>query len=99
MKPKRALPENWAASFRTRFVERLEQVLVLIRAWTADSGDQQLEELHTAIHNLVGVAGALGYAEISDCARLVDVAINERGRPDPEQLDALARVMERERAR
>lgn len=99
MKPTRALPDNWADSFRARFVERLDQVLIRIGAWTIDSGDEALEDLQTAIHNLVGVAGALGYAEISDCARLVDIGITDHGRPDPDQLAALARIMERERAR
>ena len=78
MKPTRALPDNWADSFRARFVERLAQVLARIGAWTIDSGDEALEDLQTAPHTLVGNAAARGNAQHPDAVAHVDPAIRRQ---------------------
>lgn len=95
----RTLPHDWADQFRPRLLERVEVTLDLIRAWSTGNDPSQAEALQTAVHNLGGVAGALGHARISECARIVDSELVETGRTDPVSLRNLTCVLEAELTR
>lgn len=86
MSTRSPLSDDWREGFRARFEERLRLSLNLISKYRAGPGEQTRYDLADCLHKLAGIAGALGYREISDAAREVDVALNIGRAPTDRQL-------------
>ncbi len=68
------------APFRARFVARTKDELPRLAAARANPAADA--EVRTMVHRIAGLAGTVGYGEISQLAGVVDEAFNN-GRPIP----------------
>jgi HPt (histidine-containing phosphotransfer) domain-containing protein len=85
---------------RQRFITRCRGDVDLIRALGADPSRASEPALRTVIHRISGIAGSLGYADLSKLARVVDDGFATSTRPAPEDFrkleDELVRVAARD---
>ena len=75
-------------AFRARFIARCREELPLLRAGPGGA------EFHTVVHQLSGLAGTLGFPDVTDLARRLDTQLTDRRGADPGDLAALIRRLE-----
>jgi len=83
------------AAIRTRFLERLEaQRLVLERSSRLEGANS---EVHDIVHKIAGMAGSLGFPDLSAAASAVDMLLvndNTVNLPGTPQFDRLMKQIE-----
>ena len=57
---------------RQRFITRCRSDLDLIRAFAVDPSQTSEPEVRTVIHRISGIAGSLGYPDLSNIAKRID---------------------------
>jgi HPt (histidine-containing phosphotransfer) domain-containing protein len=80
---------------RQKFITRCRGDLELVRALAIDTSRGAEPAVRTVIHRISGIAGSLGYADLSDLARRVDDGFSGAVSPSPEDVRHLAAELAR----
>lgn len=87
------MPADPLEPIRQKFRVRCGQDLKVLRETRADPAQTFGEDCKLVIHRLSGMAGSLGYGELSRLARTIDDAFARDQTPLPEDLDRLAKEL------